>query len=110
MRYLRDGAEDGIRTRDPHLGKVFEFVHGVLASPLNWPPVCGTSSESARIQPCCRAIYYEVGPFDVLRAFRSTYNGGLPLELAYPRAARRRVLEISWVESSSSDHSRNRMN
>ena len=24
-----NGAEDGIRTRDPHLGKVFEFVHGV---------------------------------------------------------------------------------
>jgi hypothetical protein len=30
------GAEDGIRTRDPQLGKVFEIVHGVLASPLNW--------------------------------------------------------------------------
>jgi len=29
------GAEDGNRTRDPHLGKVFEFVHGVPASPLS---------------------------------------------------------------------------
>src|ERR1700722_20435276 len=37
-----DGAKDGIRTRDPHLGKVFEFVHGVMASPLNWPPVHGS--------------------------------------------------------------------
>ena len=28
------GAEDGIRTRDPHLGKVIVFVHGVHPSPL----------------------------------------------------------------------------
>jgi hypothetical protein len=54
------GAEDGIRTRDPHLGKVFELVHSVLASPPSWPPVYGMSSESARIQPCCRAVYYGV--------------------------------------------------
>ena len=53
-------AEDGIRTRDPHLGKVFEFVHGVQASPLSWPPVHGTSTESARIRPCCRAVYYAI--------------------------------------------------
>jgi hypothetical protein len=39
-------AEDGIRTRDPHLGKVFEFVHGVWARPLNWPPVHETSTKS----------------------------------------------------------------
>jgi len=25
-------TEGGIRTRDPHLGTVFEFVHGALAS------------------------------------------------------------------------------
>jgi hypothetical protein len=41
------GAEDGIRTRDPHLGKVFEFVHGVLASPLSWSPVHGLSMDCA---------------------------------------------------------------
>jgi len=51
-----------MRTRDPHLGKVFEFVRGVPASLLSWPPVYGTSTECAPIQPCCRAIYYEVGP------------------------------------------------
>ena len=28
-------AEDGIRTRDPHLGKVFEIVQGVQANPLS---------------------------------------------------------------------------
>ena len=38
---------------------MFEFVHGVLASPLSWPHVYGTSIEYARIQTCCRAIYYE---------------------------------------------------
>src|SRR6185437_13571769 len=52
-----DGAEDGIRTRDPHLGKVFEFVYGVQASPLSWRPVHGTSTKSAPTQPRCRAIY-----------------------------------------------------
>jgi len=51
------GAEDGIRTRDPHLGKVFEIVHGVLAGLLNWLPVYRTSTESAGNQPCCRAVY-----------------------------------------------------
>ena len=29
-----NGAEDGIRTRDPHLGEVWIFVHQVVASPL----------------------------------------------------------------------------
>ena len=38
----------GFEPRDPHLGKVIEFVHGVLASPPTWPPVYGTS---ARIRP-----------------------------------------------------------
>lgn len=38
-------AEDGIRTRDPHLGKMFEFVQGVWASPVNWSPVYGFSTE-----------------------------------------------------------------
>jgi hypothetical protein len=46
------------------LAKVFEFVHGVLASPLSGSPVYGTSTESARIRPCCRAVYYDVGPFE----------------------------------------------
>jgi hypothetical protein len=27
-------TEDGVRTRDPHIGKVIEIVHGVVASPL----------------------------------------------------------------------------
>jgi hypothetical protein len=56
-------AEDGIGTRDPLLGKVIEIVNGVQAIPLSWPPVCRTSTESARIQLCCRTVYYEVEPF-----------------------------------------------
>jgi hypothetical protein len=36
---------------------VWEFVQGVLASGLGWLSVYGTSSESARIQACCRAVY-----------------------------------------------------
>jgi hypothetical protein len=69
-------AEDGIRTRDPHLGKVFEFVHGVMASPPTWPPVYGTSTESARIRPCCRAVYYGIDPSDwVLRALSDMATG-----------------------------------
>ena len=42
-----DGPEDGIRTRDPHLGKVMVFVRGVQPSPLSWPPVYRKSAESA---------------------------------------------------------------
>jgi hypothetical protein len=42
------------------LAKVFEFVHDVPASPPNWPSVYGESTQSVRIQPCCRAVYYEV--------------------------------------------------
>jgi hypothetical protein len=34
-------------------------------------------------------------------------SGGLALDLAYPRAARRRVPEISWVESSRLTRSSN---
>jgi len=34
-----------------HLGNVIESVHGVLASPLSWPPVYRMSTESARIRP-----------------------------------------------------------
>ena len=55
-------AEDGIRTRDPHLGKIVEVVHADRTSPLNWPSVCGSSTESARVQACCRAVYYERNP------------------------------------------------
>ena len=46
----------------PTLGKVFELIYGDLASPLSWPPVYRTSTESAGIHPSCRAIYYKVGP------------------------------------------------
>jgi hypothetical protein len=59
---------------------VFEFVFGVQASPLSWPHVYGTSAESVQIQPCCRAVYYEVGPFSrqrqaVARIVRSDAPG-----------------------------------
>jgi hypothetical protein len=53
-----------MRTRDPHLGKVFEFVHVILASPLRWvAPVYESSTESARVRPRCRAVSYGVRPF-----------------------------------------------
>jgi hypothetical protein len=53
-----------------------------------------------------------------IRADRGTYNddgarafwtpgGGLSVELAYPRAARRRAPEISWVVSSRLTRSSN---
>ena len=41
------GADDGIRTRDPHLGKVILFVHAVLASLLGCRSVYPVSIESA---------------------------------------------------------------
>ena len=35
------------RARSKGHSHVREFVHGAQASPLNWPPVCGPSAESA---------------------------------------------------------------
>jgi hypothetical protein len=43
------GADDGIRTRDPHLGKVMMFVLGVRCSPL-------TSSTISEIVRCVHAV------------------------------------------------------
>ena len=40
------GAEDGIRTRDPHLGKVMDLVHLVPATPLECGSVHPVSSPS----------------------------------------------------------------
>src|SRR6202034_3801841 len=40
------GAEDGIRTRDPHLGKVAEPVYRVLFSPLAFGIVQPVSIQS----------------------------------------------------------------
>jgi hypothetical protein len=45
------GAEDGIRTRDPHLGKVAVFVHGVLSSPLACCYVRPVSTQSTGFAP-----------------------------------------------------------
>ena len=70
MGNMPNGAEDGIRTRDPHLGKVVPFVQGVHATALSCPAVYGMSTESARIKPCCRAVYYEIGPLRTLKGER----------------------------------------
>jgi hypothetical protein len=53
------GADDGIRTRDPHLGKVILFVQGVHPSPMDCVSVQPVSTESASDPACCRAVYYE---------------------------------------------------
>ncbi len=47
------GAEDGIRTRDPHLGKkkVAEPVHRVLSSPLACRRVHPVSTQSTGFAP-----------------------------------------------------------
>ena len=45
------GADDGIRTRDPHLGKVMESVHPVLLRPSTWAPSVSSSGKCCRIRP-----------------------------------------------------------
>jgi hypothetical protein len=45
------GVEDGIRTREPHLGKVMDLVHDVLVSPLACGSVHAASSPSAGSAP-----------------------------------------------------------
>ena len=41
-------ADDGTRTRDPHLGKAQNSVHGVGCTLPNWTDVVGVSTESAQ--------------------------------------------------------------
>jgi hypothetical protein len=45
------GAEDGIRTRDPNLGKVAEIVRTVLSGPLACSSVRPVSSPSTEFAP-----------------------------------------------------------
>ena len=45
------GADDGIRTRDPHLGKVLESVHPVLLRPSTWAPSVSSSGKCCQIRP-----------------------------------------------------------
>ena len=45
------GADDGIRTRDPHLGKVMESVHPVLLRPSTWAPSVLSSGKCCQIRP-----------------------------------------------------------
>jgi hypothetical protein len=62
------GADDGIRTRDPQLGKVVVFVPGVLLDPIG---VWFRLPSFRYVQPirrCSRAIYYRQRFPDELRA------------------------------------------
>ena len=52
------GAEDGIRTRDPHLGKVLELVLLVCSSLVKCVSVHPVSTTSSQIYRCSRAVYY----------------------------------------------------
>ena len=45
------GADDGIRTLDPHLGKVIVFVHQVRANRLACSSIHLVSSESTQVPP-----------------------------------------------------------
>ena len=45
------GADDGIRTRDPHLGKVLESVRPVLPRPSTWAPSVSSSGKGCQIRP-----------------------------------------------------------
>ncbi len=67
----RHGAEDGIRTRDPHLGKVRVFVRLGLVG----PPTCGSvhrvsspSSESAPVVERSTIDLSCLGPFGLWKA------------------------------------------
>ena len=53
------GADDGIRTRDPHLGKAAKAVHLVLIRPVNWSFVRAVVRSDRPHPACSRAVYYE---------------------------------------------------
>ncbi len=42
------GADDGTRTRDPHLGKAPSGVRGVHSTPLTWTDAVGISTKCAQ--------------------------------------------------------------
>src|SRR5271165_3393830 len=48
---LSPGADDGIRTRDPHLGKVLGMVQPVRPSPLECGSVHPVSTQSTESNP-----------------------------------------------------------
>ena len=52
------GADDGIRTRDPHLGKVSESVHLVLLCPWTWSSPVSSSGKCCQIRPVSNTRYY----------------------------------------------------
>jgi hypothetical protein len=56
-------AEDGIRTRGPHLGKVLGFVHGVRLTPYAAPPSTEFAPSPTELRPRSRAVYYQVASF-----------------------------------------------
>jgi hypothetical protein len=52
------GADDGIRTRDPHHGKVLRNVQAEVLKAVTWSSVCGIVHCVHGVRPCSRAVYY----------------------------------------------------
>ena len=65
------GADDGTRTRDPHLGKAVEAVHLVLLKPFTWAFVRLVVRPGPLNPPCSRAVYFSNRAW-----FRSTRHVG----------------------------------
>ncbi len=55
------GADDGIRTRDPHLGKAVETVRPVLFGPVSWAFVRTVVRPDPLNPLCSRALYLTFG-------------------------------------------------
>ena len=56
----RAGADDGIRTRDPHLGKVTGTVRRVVPSALTWSPVRDSVRLARPVQAVRSARYQDI--------------------------------------------------
>ena len=56
-----NGADDGIRTRDPHLGNVKRTVRRVRPSPLTWAPVRQFVRPARPVRPFRVPVYHRAG-------------------------------------------------
>ena len=92
-----DGAEDGIRTRDPHLGKVRVFVRLGPASPLKCGSVHPVSTSVHPVRPCSRALYYRPRATVRLRGYNVIRS---QLTLQRPSAAKSQAPEGDSTSSS----------
>jgi hypothetical protein len=79
---LTPSTPNGVRTRDPHLGKVMNRLHVMCSTQLTWAFVHWLVRPAPPIPPCCRPVYH---------GNRMTLIGRLQLDTTAARVPERDV-------------------